>query len=101
MDVAVIQIGNSDDKLTQERWSQFVSEVHDFIIGWGYPIYFHGVSIGSAPWQNACWVFDVSEIFEQVSAIEILRHELARMCFMYNQDSIALTLGDTEFVKGE
>lgn len=100
MDTAVIQIGNSDDKLTQADWSDFVSDVQDFIIGSGYPIHFHGLSISSAPWQNACWVLDTRNVFDKIVAIDILRHELSRLANMYKQDSIALTLGDTEFVKG-
>lgn len=98
MDVAVISIGNSDDKLTQQEWSEYVSEVHDLIIRWPFPIYFHATSVGSAPWQNACWVLDARDHLDQVSAINILRQNLARMAAKYKQDSIALTLGDTELV---
>lgn len=100
MDAVVIQIGNSDDKLKQEEWSRFVSEVHDFVIRWSYPIYFHGTSMGSAPWQNACWVLDARNPVGEVSAINILRHELGKLAKKYKQDSIALTLGNTELLNG-
>jgi hypothetical protein len=100
MDVAVIQIGNSDDKLTQEQWSRFVSEVQDMLMLWRYPIYFHGCSVGSAPWQNACWVIDVRVFINEPSAINTIRHKLSVFAKKYKQDSIALTLGSTEFVKG-
>lgn len=98
MDVAVITIGNSDDKLPQQKWSEFVSDVHDFVMRWHYPIYFHGLSVGSAPWQNACWVLDARDLFGEVAAIEILRQELGKLAKKYKQDSIALTLGGSEMI---
>jgi hypothetical protein len=102
VDTAVISIGNSDDKLKQEEWSQYVSDVHDFIMRWRFPIYFHGLSVGSAPWQNACWILDARDLFGEPGgmAIDILRKELHVLAKKYKQDSIALLLGDTEFVSG-
>jgi hypothetical protein len=98
-DVAVITIGNSDDKLKQAEWSQFVSDVQDMVIYWHYPIYFHGLSVGSAPWQNACWVLDARDLVGETNAVHILQTELAKLAKRYKQDSIALTLGNTEMVK--
>lgn len=98
MDVAVITIGNSDDKLKQEEWSRFVSDVHDFVIRWHYPIYFHGLSVGSAPWQNACWVLDARDLVGEANAVNILHYELGKLAKKYKQDSIALTLGDSEMI---
>ena len=100
MDVAVIQIGNSDDKLSQQKWSEFVSDVQDIFMHWNYPIYFHGCSVGSAPWQNACWVVDARNLVGEVAAIDILRQTLGRLAKKYKQDSIALSLGMTEMVTG-
>jgi hypothetical protein len=97
MDTAVITIGNSDDKLTQKEWSEFVSDVQDFIMRWAVPIHFHGLSVGSAPWQNACWVIDIHLLFDQADEI---RNQLSFLASTYKQDSIALTIGSTEFVKG-
>jgi hypothetical protein len=101
MDVAVIQIGNSDDKLDQVDWSSFVYAVNDIILEYRYKIHFHGVSVGSAPWQNACWVLEIESDKAGMAMITVLRRELARVAKDYCQDSIALSLGDTEFVKGE
>jgi hypothetical protein len=94
-------IGNSDDKLSQQQWSWFVSDVHDLIMRRLYPIHFHALSVGSAPWQNACWVLDMNDRFGAITEIEVLREALGELAQKYHQDSIALTLGDTEFVKGE
>jgi len=93
MKTAIIQIGNSDDKLTQKEWSEFCSELHHSISG--NQIHFHGFSSGHESWQNGCWVFSTTEI-----AIEALRkHVLPSLCKEFKQDSIALTIGDTEFIK--
>lgn len=100
MDTAVITIGNSDDKLTQEEWSQFVSDVQDMIMRWALPVHFHGLSIGSAPWQNACWVVDVHILYDRVDEFQHIRNQLSFLANTYKQDSIALTIGSTEFVKG-
>jgi hypothetical protein len=100
MDVAVIQIGNSDDKLTQAEWSEFVADVQDMIVHSNYTIHFHGLSVGSAPWQNACWVLGFQNNLAAIIKINTLRHDLEKLVRKYHQDSIALTLGDTEFVKG-
>src|SRR5690349_3311294 len=101
MDTAVICIGNSDDKLTQFVWSQYVADVNKLIERWRFPIHFHGTPDASSPWQNACWVLDARDLFGEPAgmAVGVLRQELARIAKMYKQDSIALILGDSELVK--
>jgi hypothetical protein len=89
---ATIQIGNSDDKLTQSEWSEFVSAVQDLIMDLQYNVHFHGCSIGSAPWQNACWVVELTNDGRE------LKRMLARLAFDYQQDSIALTIGEVQFI---
>jgi hypothetical protein len=96
-DVAVITIGNSDDKLKQAEWSQFVSAVADLVMRWRMPIHFHGSSVGSAPWQNACWVVDIKNL-DSPDHLPALRYALAEIAKTWRQDSIALVLGDTELV---
>jgi hypothetical protein len=103
MDTAVISIGNSDDRLKQHEWSEFVSDVHDLIVArWHFPVYFHGLSVGSAPWQNACWILDARDLFGEPAgmAVDILRKELSILAKKYKQDTIALLLGNTEFING-
>jgi hypothetical protein len=97
-DVAVITIGNSDDKLKQAEWSQFVSAMADLVMRWRMPIHFHGCSVGSAPWQNACWVVDIKNL-DHPDHLSALRYALSEIAETWRQDSIALTLGNTEMVK--
>lgn len=88
-----VQIGNSDDKLTQARWSIFFAITDEAIRSRAKTVYFGGASHPAAAWQNAAWVFDAEE-----ENLVLLRRELARICQNFNQDSIAWTQGDTEFV---
>ena len=53
-----IQIGNSDDKLTQKQWANFVNEVRSLIVQTG-ETHFDGGSRNDARWQNFCWVVAV------------------------------------------
>lgn len=99
-DTAVIMIGNTDDKLTQREWSEFVSDVTHLLLVYRVQLHFHGCSVGSAPWQNVCWVFDApKDLIGEPAIVVELRPELARLAAKYRQDSIALTVGKTEFVE--
>lgn len=90
---AVVQIGNSDDKLTQAQWHAFVSRTHGLIEAAALDVHFSGYSAPAAPWQNACWVFETTP-----ATLAFLRDGLRSLAGNYNQDSVALTLGETEFV---
>lgn len=97
MDTAVISIGNSDDKLTQAKWSAYVSDVSWIISRYALHPHFSGLSVGSSPWQNACWIVGLPPDFD----INQFKFELRRIAQKYGQDSIALLVGNTEFVKGD
>lgn len=92
MKTASIMIGNSDDKLGQREWSQFVADTDREIVRLANNIFFSGFAAPSAQWQNACWVVEVAD--EQD-----LKQILARLAKEYRQDSIALVVGDSELVK--
>jgi len=89
----VVQIGNSDDKLTQKEWSNYWHEIDGFLREEASEIHFCGTSAGAAPWQNACWVFSTSgdKVGWLLAAIAIIREN-------YDQDSAAALVGDVEFV---
>lgn len=91
---AVVQIGNSDDKLTQNRWAHFYAGTKSLVHDFATAVHFGGYSPGFSHWQNACWVFEVEQ-----HLLPDLREHLAEHAFRYDQDSIALTLGPTEFVE--
>jgi hypothetical protein len=92
----VVQIGNSDDMLSQEAWARYVRDV-----GWAVGQvekhrHFFGVSAGDAEWQNACWVIEMGE-----DRLDELKRLLNAYRDKYKQHSIALTVGDTEFIHKE
>lgn len=93
MQTVVIQIGNSDNKLTQSEWADFIATVHDAVMCLSREIHFSGGSTWSAPWQNACWVC----IADNDGAYS-LRQAMRVACERYRQDSIAMTFGSTEMV---
>ena len=57
----VVQIGNSDDKLSQREWSEYVGDIQRVVGRWSEEIHFSGGSSFGAPWQNACWVLEVED----------------------------------------
>lgn len=89
--VLVITIGNSDNKLTQKRWSSFASHINDIVGQFADTVYFAGASNSTSEWQNACWVFECDDESD-------LTTYLVTAASLYNQDSIALTRGETELV---
>lgn len=88
-----LQIGNSDDKLTQKEWSQFVAAVDNEVNAAARQIHFTGTSAGHSQWQNACWVFELD-----ASCRPALRAALQLHRITFRQDSIAWTEGETTFI---
>ncbi len=93
VNTAVIQIGNSDNKLSQQDWAHFVASMRSAIERTVYRVHFHGGSDWDAPWQNACWVCEVRS-----HQIQSLRDVVAKVRSQYQQDSAAVVLGETEFI---
>lgn len=91
-----IQIGNTDDKLSQEDWSEFVEFVTDAITSHAEELQFFGTSPGAAPWQNACWVCGVP-----CPLRGDLITKLSNAAILFRQDSIAVTEGRTEFLNSD
>lgn len=93
MKTITVQIGNSDDKLTQSQWKDFVNEVHFAVKSYGF-IHFSAPSVGWADWQNACWVFTLEDDRYAPS----LMSRLISIRIKYGQESLAWTMGDVEFI---
>jgi hypothetical protein len=93
MQTITVQIGNSDDKLSQSTWSDFVALIHKTISDRAHVVYFSGTSPGDAKWQNYAIVFSIDDI-----EIPILRKKLTGIRENYLQHSIAWTSGETEFI---
>lgn len=88
-----VQIGNSDNKLTQNEWSHFHAFVNAVIMEHSCQMHFSGASNPTDPWQNATWIF---EPLDDDNSKLISR--LANAAHAFKQDSIALTEGITQFV---
>lgn len=99
--VAVL-IGNSDNKLSQWEWSEFVTATKMAItmavsdsFG-GVPWFFTGGSSYDAPYQNACFVFEIRSGVETKKLK--LRELLSQTARDYHQESIAILAGQSELV---
>jgi len=94
MKTITLQIGNTDDKLTQAQWASYVAEVRQEIADCGQlDIHFFGTPPNYERWQNACWVLAVGE-----SSLNSLKDSLVKIRRKWLQDSIAWTEGGTEFI---
>ena len=96
----IIQIGNTDNKLTQQDWSRYVGEVKSLIenavlISDGGEIHGTFYSHSDAPWQNACFVIDMDDEKRK----EQMKDRLVDIGDSYLQDSTAWTEGTTEFLR--
>ena len=93
MKTVTIQIGNSDDKLSQVRWSAFVNHTAQAISKHADEVHFHGTSPGDAVWQNAAWVCEVKE-----TELDALKARMTAVREEFEQTSIAWTEGVTSFI---
>ena len=93
MTTLVIQIGNSDDKLSQEEWSKYGRRTHETIMTFAKEMHFSGGSYIFDPWQNACFVCEIADKY-----LEDLYTALIDIASRWGQDSIAITRGETVFI---
>lgn len=91
---AIVSIGNSDNKLTQLEWHDYVAWVDELVEKYKQHSYFRGFSPGDAAWQNAAWWFTMDEEHEAQ-----LKSDFRWLLPKYKQESIALVLGNTELIK--
>ena len=93
MKTLVVQIGNSDDKLTQSQWAAFALQINDLIEQKAYKIHFAGSSDPLKVWQNYCWVFE-----SPPTLAASLKDTISRIARQYEQDFVAWTEGETHFI---
>lgn len=89
-----IQVGNTDNKLTQQRWSIFVERLKMLLTDdYKATLHFSGGSPTEEMWQNYCVVasLDAFIIHSFYSDLIELRKE-------YEQDSVAILEGDAQFI---
>lgn len=91
-----VGIGNSDDKLTQEEWSEFVSLVQAMIRNLAAHQHGEYFSVPSAKWQNACWCLEFRE-----EMIGFAQARLAQLARRFRQDWIAWAPAQTIMIYPE
>jgi hypothetical protein len=77
-----ISIGNSDDKLPQARWADFLTDMDGAIREHAIEVHGEWHSLPDAPWQNACWCVVIAEPRPLASAVTRIRAN-------YGQESAA------------
>jgi hypothetical protein len=87
-------IGNTDDKLSQDKWASFLADFRRLMMrsDFATTVYGDWVSEPSSPYQNACIAIETDALFT-------LRATLAALGRDYGQDSIAFVVVPvTEFL---
>lgn len=87
----VIAIGNSDNKLTQMEWSDFVSEIAIEIEYIKAKIHFFGGASTWEQWQNVAWIIETKYPEELLVRVKKIREK-------YKQESAFVMVGDEEFI---
>jgi hypothetical protein len=93
MQTVTIQIGNSDNKLTQKQWSDFIRETRSVVGRHCGQVHFDGGASFDSPWQNVCFVADIQEVDKQR-----LCDALGDVRSKFYQNSAAVTFGYTKMV---
>ena len=90
MTTICIQIGNTDNKLTQQEWSEYCRAIRGICEAYGV-VHFAGGSPTDAAWQNYCVCVETDNHIA-------LRMLIAKRRALHQQKSVAWLQGDTEFV---
>jgi hypothetical protein len=93
MKTITVQIGNTDNKLTQKEWSEFVCEISSAIHIFVKEVHFGGGSASWEEWQNYAWVFIVTN-----DRVKMIKDKIKAIREFYRQDSVAWTEGETLFI---
>lgn len=90
-------IGNSDDRLSQAEWSQFIDDLALLLAELEVQIHFFGYSAPQGEWQSCCAVFEGDNDAPDFDAFLLAGLEQLRV--NNRQDSIALIAGTTTFIE--
>lgn len=90
LETIVVQIGNSDNKLPQHKWSEFIKDTRVLVGKHCGEVHFDGGSGFDSRWQNMCIVAEIYGIDKPP-----FMNELYQLKVKYFQDSIAVICGET------
>lgn len=94
MITAFVMLGNSDDKLSQDRWASFVRCARDRLRRHAREIHGEWYSAPDSDYQNACFCVVIPE-----DSAGLVKMELSTLREDYQQDSIAWSEAPvTEFI---
>ena len=93
MKTVTVIIGNSDDKLSQVRWIEFVEQCAGRIGDLARLVHFEVRSGASALWQTSAWTFEIKD-----GQIVQLKNDLATIRHCFEQDSIVWLEGETQLI---
>jgi hypothetical protein len=93
MKTATVIIGNSDNKLTQQEWSQFVGSTFRIVDNFATQVHFSGGPDTASRFQNFAWVVVIDD-----ADLERLKTALKHCREAYRQASAALVVGETQFI---
>ena len=86
-------IGNSDDKLSQSAWHDFVGAVEATLDRYGAQIHFAGAPESDARWQNYAWVFEYHK-----DKLENMKRFIGELRGDWKQTSAIWIEGQVEFI---
>jgi len=89
-----LSIGNSDDRLTQREWAQFITWVRAAIGLWDCQVHGQWFSAPDSMWQNANWCLQ----FSTDAAEKAAREDIITIRRQYRQDSVAWAVAEPEFI---
>ena len=93
MKTMIICVGNSDNKLSQQGWYSFYSDINYIIEQYPHTLHFFGGPPTHLPYQNVLWMFEIREEY-----IEKLKKEVKEVRETFGQDSAFVMVSDGEFV---
>ena len=91
-----VEIGNSDGKLDQVDWADYCSDMAGLVNEWSETVLGMYYSLPHSEYQNACFHF-----FMDGNNFNEFEQDVSVLCNKYDQESVAVTQGDTVFVTGE
>lgn len=93
MKTITLQVGNTDNKLTQQAWNTYVEAMRVLIGKHASAVHFFGAPPTYEPWQNVAWVFT-----GEGERLAELRKSVVTLRQHYNQESVAWIEGSTELI---
>jgi hypothetical protein len=90
-----VSIGNSDDKLSQAKWAEYILEVREVLRGSASKVLGEWYSASDSNWQNACFCITIPD--QKIASEAKLK--LTKIRKRFGQDSVAWSdVSNTQFI---